>query len=1228
MDPVLSSLFPVHKIGSDGFNWWVGQIESKKGEDPKNSGRYRVRIIGQHLKDCNAVPSDKLPWANVMMPVTTPFSDGGVTGASVSLDIGNWVIGFYLDNDRQKPIILGSIGHTAGATLLKSVEKDPNPGENCKSFTTFLAPERDPYKHDPLPEKQKTNGDNTKDNSETTNVGQAGQIAAAVTGKQPAIFLALFSEATSTNPIGSKVCVEIANPNCGSEQDLKNGLKNIIGDMLAANQQAGGQLGTYLVSQVNGTLTGYVDVGRTYINKAIRLVKSFLSRIKGEIVKLIKDGVDKLIDLLLYKDQVVGSTGPVAPDLGIQPFQPIKVKVPILKTIIDKIQDILSEIGCSIEDLTDRISQYLTDLLLGYLMDAYQAAACLVDTLVDGIINQILSFIDTTLASILGPLEDLLSIVADPGNIIGAVAKKVLDILGISCDGANTKCESVTKECTDCGTDEKGDWLDELLEKLEDGPLDSTSYVCEEAKEQPSTKTTNIIFVGGIPVDTPSVNTVLPTDPNYNSTEGGGAVSLSNIIKYTCSDVTVTEGEDAVFVITRSGNVTVSSSINVAVRSGKAIFNEDFSPKFEGSSIGFAPYETVKQISFRTFRDNTDDGPEDFRIKLTSRVTPDGIIPVFPNGTVFFCTINDYTFKNVSPDDPDKIFKTVPYVPPSNVSVESSLRQPSAPVKNILPKIPSYIISPERDYYYEGEKAIFNIVSRNVSPGTIVNYTIGLVDPTDIVGGELTGSFKVKDDGTSTVSIDLAVNNDTQKIDPPGTIPQVDPETGEYILDEDGNILFNTEEIITDVPDENETLTLTIDDTNNSASITIVGENPQTPEYFISADKNIVVEGETVVFTITTANVEDETVLSYTLSGDIIKEDIEGQKLTGTFEIVDGRSTVLITIANDSIIDDVKVLTFSIDGENVEESVIVAADVVTEEFVEDPVVSVSADKLEYSEGEVIEYTISTQNVSDGTVLQYTLYGSNINASDIVNGVTFGNFVVLNGTAKVYVGIEDDAVIEDNETLSFFITGTNAFTDVIILAQQEDRDEPPPKEKDPCLTKPIAGEPITDSKGSIISIPIIEKGCPYQKEPKVIITGAGYGSSAIALLDDTGRVSEIRVTRTGVGYKLNTPTDKDLTCVIDSFTLISPGRGYTEEPDVYINGVPNLARAKVDEQGYVYSVEILDRSVSYTSLPSVLIIGGGGSGARFIPNITCLDSIEELERNGYAKIGTGKYIDCP
>ena len=39
MDQSLSSLYPIHQIGSDGFSWWVGQVESDKKDDPKRGNK-------------------------------------------------------------------------------------------------------------------------------------------------------------------------------------------------------------------------------------------------------------------------------------------------------------------------------------------------------------------------------------------------------------------------------------------------------------------------------------------------------------------------------------------------------------------------------------------------------------------------------------------------------------------------------------------------------------------------------------------------------------------------------------------------------------------------------------------------------------------------------------------------------------------------------------------------------------------------------------------------------------------------------------------------------------------------------------------------------------------------------------------------------------------------------------------------------------------------------------
>lgn len=1233
MDPALSTQYPVHKIGSDGFSWWVGQIESGKNDDPKNSGRYRVRIVGTHLKDANSTPSDQLPWANVMLPATTPWSDGGKTGASIGLDIGNWVIGFFLDNDKQKPMIMGSIGHTAGATLLENVEEDPNPAGTEKSFTTYVDQNVNPGTHKPISDGE-VRGREGEEDSGATGVADAGLIAAAVPDKMPPAFYALFKEASETNPTGKKVCVEVANPNCGSETNLESGLSKIISDLLKSNQDSSGNLGDFYVSKATGELNSYVQTGRTYINKAIKLVKSFIARLKGEIVKLLRDAVDQLVEAILYTEATTDAlgnvnTGPINPDLGIEPFVPVEEKVSKLKPIIDTVNDILEEVGCSMENLTDQIAKFITDLLFGFLMDAYSSAACLVDTAVSGIINQIMSFIDGTLAQILGPLSEILGVVADPANLIGGIVDKAFSLLGISCDGPSSQCEKIQTVCTDSAGDENmDDWLDNLLNDIEDGPLDETQYVCDEAKQALNIPSTDIAFVGGIFEDSDSGGSSVSTVINPDS------LTTANIIQYTSEDITVTEGDDAIFTITRSGNISVSSSIKVNILPQTAKLDKDFKKEFQGSVLGFGPYETTKVLKFSTLFDNfttegRQEGPETFRIVLKSRVIPDGFSTNFPNGFVFECTINNINSKSLVPEIPQDLLENPdlpPYTPPKSYTIPDVVF-PQAPVDPVV-KLPRYSVQAENPYYIEGQEVVFNIASINTNTGDEINYTLD-VDPEDIVGGATSGTFTLDELGNGIVKFVLAENNDNVRIDPPGTVPLLDS-NGEFILDSEGNVQFNTEEIITDISDDNETLTLTVTQTGDSGSTVILGENDDQPNYFVRSDQTSYNEGDVACFTITTVNVPDGTEGFYNIVGDILTE--EGN--SGKFVVNNERAKVCLNISTNDETQGARLVTFNVvdinDSILATENITVAADPVTEEEEDEiliPSYSVDTDKLEYTEGDVIQYTITTTNVPDGTALQYRLSGLGISPEDFVTGKLSGTFVVIDNQAKVFINIAEDAEIEQNENLLFSIIGTSGFATVVILAQL-DEDNIPVDPRTPCLKKPIAGEPVTDSTGSIISIPIESKGCPYLEPPRVIIGGAGAGATAIPLLDNNGRVSEIRVTRVGAGYKINSSQDQNLKCVIDSFTILNPGRNYKEAPKVFVDGVPGIAEAIIDERGFVISVQILDRSLEITELSKVTFSGGGGFGARVLPSIVCLPSLDELAATGYAKIGTGRYIDCP
>ena len=99
MDQLVSQLLPTQRIGNDGFQWWVGQIEGTAADEKNNKGGYRfkVRIVGDHPGDPELVSTADLPWATVMMPVTVPFIPGNGGGAhpqlesDVGLSVSTWI---------------------------------------------------------------------------------------------------------------------------------------------------------------------------------------------------------------------------------------------------------------------------------------------------------------------------------------------------------------------------------------------------------------------------------------------------------------------------------------------------------------------------------------------------------------------------------------------------------------------------------------------------------------------------------------------------------------------------------------------------------------------------------------------------------------------------------------------------------------------------------------------------------------------------------------------------------------------------------------------------------------------------------------------------------------------------------------------------------------------------------------------------------------------------------
>ena len=94
-------------LGHNGFLWFTGVVEDRG--DPQKAGRVRVRALGHHTSNTTILPTSDLPWAHTMLP-STAAGISGLGQSATRLVEGSWVLGYFRDgNDRQEPIVLGTL---------------------------------------------------------------------------------------------------------------------------------------------------------------------------------------------------------------------------------------------------------------------------------------------------------------------------------------------------------------------------------------------------------------------------------------------------------------------------------------------------------------------------------------------------------------------------------------------------------------------------------------------------------------------------------------------------------------------------------------------------------------------------------------------------------------------------------------------------------------------------------------------------------------------------------------------------------------------------------------------------------------------------------------------------------------------------------------------------------------------------------------------------------------
>lgn len=103
------------------FTWFIGSICDIN--DPLNLNRVKVCAYGYY----DGMEShDDLPWATVMMPVTSASMKGN--GGNHHLEVDSWVVGFFRDGpSAQDPVVIGSIAtQTDGVQDIPSTASTTN----------------------------------------------------------------------------------------------------------------------------------------------------------------------------------------------------------------------------------------------------------------------------------------------------------------------------------------------------------------------------------------------------------------------------------------------------------------------------------------------------------------------------------------------------------------------------------------------------------------------------------------------------------------------------------------------------------------------------------------------------------------------------------------------------------------------------------------------------------------------------------------------------------------------------------------------------------------------------------------------------------------------------------------------------------------------------------------------------------------------------------------------
>ena len=424
-------------IGKDGFNWFVGQVENDgsghfASDLAKNlsataqnlltnytalgifgrtnidwdwTNKVKVRIMGYHSPNKIELPTEELPWALVMMPVTSPQRSG--IGSLHQLQINSWVIGFFMDGaNAQVPIIIGALG-------------DENPqsgygseGGTAVGFDQLSSPEYDERVHGGEGTSVGGTGSTVEDNEETgqeeepknnDGIEETEGVDDTKNPRGPA-------EPQTTHQTGAQekkcVTVQIGNGKCGSETATK-----LEGPMAEFMKFARGIEKNEIDEFIDKRTGDVVDLEEK-IDKTTNRIQSKLNGLLGNIKGVVMEDVNKMI-----KDQLDGNEKP-------DPELDNKVK--------DELKNVSDLVSCLFKDMVEDLKDFIKGMLNDLLEKVLDTALCLIENMIGDIMGKIMEKVDQAL----NMLKGVVGSIKGKADMIQGLLSKTLEFIDLFCDGA------------------------------------------------------------------------------------------------------------------------------------------------------------------------------------------------------------------------------------------------------------------------------------------------------------------------------------------------------------------------------------------------------------------------------------------------------------------------------------------------------------------------------------------------------------------------------------------------------------------------------------------------------------------------------------------------------------------------------------------------------------------------------------------------------------------------